>query len=62
MMITAEGEDSNYNYGGSSMTQRMTVTVTDEVGKNCYCKLFILNVILIMITMAGIMNVKLKYF
>ena len=44
------------------MSQRMTVTVTNEDAKNYICKLLILNVMLIMITMVRIMNMKLKYF
>ena len=38
------------------------VTVTGWEHSNCYCELFVLIVLLIMITKFGIMNVKLNYF
>ena len=64
MMMAAVDNDSNYECRETSMTmsQKVVVTVTGWEHSNCYCELFVLIVLLIMITKVGIMNVKLNYF
>lgn len=64
MIMAAVDNDSNYDCWETSMTisQKVMVTVTGWEHSNCYCELFVLIVLLIMITKVGIMNVKLNYF
>lgn len=64
MVMAAVDNDSNYDCWETSMTisQKVMVTVTGWEHSNCYCELFVLIVLLIMITKVGKMNVKLNYF
>ena len=48
--MTGEENDSNCNYGIPLVTQRMLVGVTDVADYNCFFKLFLWIVLLIMIT------------
>ena len=60
MMMIAEENDSNRNYEITSVTQRMMVSVTNVDDYNCFCKLFLLTALLIIITMSVMINIKIN--